>query len=410
MIVQASSATFAIALIMCSKGWISFELAAAIMLGGNIGTCVTPLIASVSGNVQAKRTAMGHLLFNVLGSIWAIALYSPFIKLIVWISTMFAGDPTALATFADTLSPDTINALSNGTLDLSDPANQTLADNFAAKQYYMSFGLSMFHTVFNVINIFIMIWFTNAFVYIVTKMVPSRNAEDDDENHLQFISVGLLSTAELSILQAQKEITVYGKRVQRMFGLVRDLMHEEHEDEFVKKFSRIQKYENISDRMEVEIADYLTKVSDGRLSDDSKHQIQMKMRVISEIESVADSCYNLARTLLRKREGAPFPAMLTSNIELMFNLIDSDLNQMMLALSQSTMTSDDVNKTQNLENEINNFRNQLKTQNILDVNNGLYPYTVSVVYMDMIVECEKMGDYIINVVEAVADIKVRIEE
>lgn len=410
MIVQASSATFAIALIMCSKGWISFELAAAIMLGGNIGTCVTPLIASVSGNVQAKRTAMGHLLFNVLGSIWAIALYSPFIKLIVWISTMFAGDPTALATFADTLSPDTINALSNGTLDLSDPANQTLADNFAAKQYYMSFGLSMFHTVFNVINIFIMIWFTNAFVYIVTKMVPSRNAEDDDENHLQFISVGLLSTAELSILQAQKEITVYGKRVQRMFGLVRDLMHEEHEDEFVKKFSRIQKYENISDRMEVEIADYLTKVSDGRLSDDSKHQIQMKMRVISEIESVADSCYNLARTLLRKREGAPFPAMLTSNIELMFNLIDSDLNQMMLALSQSTMTSDDVNKTQNLENEINNFRNQLKTQNILDVNNGLYPYTVSVVYMDMIVECEKLGDYIINVVEAVADIKVRIEE
>ena len=410
MIVQASSATFAIALIMCSKGWISFELAAAIMLGGNIGTCVTPLIASVSGNVQAKRTAMGHLLFNVLGSIWAIALYSPFIKLIVWISTMFAGDPTALATFADTLSPDTINALSNGTLDLSDPANQTLADNFAAKQYYMSFGLSMFHTVFNVINIFIMIWFTNAFVYIVTKMVPSRNAEDDDENHLQFISVGLLSTAELSILQAQKEITVYGKRVQRRFGLVRDLMHEEHEDEFVKKFSRIQKYENISDRMEVEIADYLTKVSDGRLSDDSKHQIQMKMRVISEIESVADSCYNLARTLLRKREGAPFPAMLTSNIELMFNLIDSDLNQMMLALSQSTMTSDDVNKTQNLENEINNFRNQLKTQNILDVNNGLYPYTVSVVYMDMIVECEKLGDYIINVVEAVADIKVRIEE
>ncbi|MGN0187510.1 MAG: Na/Pi cotransporter family protein [Paludibacteraceae bacterium] len=407
MIVQASSATFAIALIMCSKGWISFDIAAALVLGGNIGTCITPLIASVSGNIWAKRAAAGHLLFNLLGSIWTLVLYYPFVRLIVWISTAITGDPNALADFIANTDPAIINQLNDKTLDLTDPDNQALSEHFAAMQYYVSFGLSMFHTVFNLINISIMIWFTKAYVFIVTKLIPSKPSdEEQEESHLTFISTGMLSTAELSIVQAHKEIVLYSQRTQRMFGQVRDLYHETVEAEFVKKFSRIQKYENISDRMEVEIATYLMNVSNGRLSDESKHQIQSKLRIISEIESVADSCYNLARTIQHRYDNnVTFTNEVNDNIELMFNLVDSAIAQMIVALESTPIKITDVNKTQNLENEINNFRNQLKTQNVLDVNDGKYPYATSVLYMDMIVECEKMGDYIVNVVEAIADSK-----
>ena len=249
------------------------------------------------------------------------------------------------------------------------------------------------------------------YVVIVNTLIPTKvHHEDESESHLKYISTGLLSTAELSILQAKKEIVLFGVRVQRMFGMVRDLFHEEHEENFVKEYSRIQKYENISDRMEVEIANYLTKVSDGRLSDESKHQIHMKMRVISEIESVADSCYNLSRTMQRaKEQGLKLTDNMQSNVELMFNLIDSATEQMMTALRQDSLSSTDVNKSQNIENEINNFRSQLKNQNILDVNEGIYSYPLSVVYMDLITEAEKMGDYIVNVVEAIADVKLQFE-
>jgi phosphate:Na+ symporter len=264
----------------------------------------------------------------------------------------------------------------------------------------------MFHTIFNLINISLMIWFTNLYVKIVTKLIPSKPSEEENETHLKFISTGMLSTAELSILQAHNEIVLYSQRTQRMLGLVRELYHETDEAAFVKKFSRIQKYENISDRMEVEIATYLTKVADGRLSNESKHQIQMNLRIVSEIESVADSCYNLARTIQRGHEGkVKFTDDVNANIELMFNLVESAIVQMSHILEASTLQISDINKTQNLENEINNFRNQLKTQHIVDVNDAKYPYASSVIYMDMIVECEKMGDYIVNVVEALADSK-----
>lgn len=408
MAVQASSATFAIALIMCSKGWITFEIAAALVLGSNIGTCITPLLASISGNVWAKRAAMGHLLFNLLGSIWTIALYYPFIRLIAWISTGLAGDPNALANWATTADPNLVNQLTTASaeLDLNDQTIAAQAKNFAAMQYYVSFGLSMFHTVFNLINIAIMIWFTKAYVYVVTKLVPSKPSDEGATSHLKFISGGLMSTAELSILQARKEIKLYSERTQRMFGMVRDLYHETNEAEFVKKFTRIQKYEDISDRMEVEIATYLAKVADGRLSDESKRQIQMKLRIISEIESVADSCYNLARTIQRRNNNKyVFTEEINTNIELMLSLVENAIAQMDIALGINTLQMDDVSKTLNLENEINNFRNQLKKQNVLDVNDNKYPYAISVVYMDMIVECEKLGDYVVNVVEALTDSK-----
>ncbi len=407
IVVQSSSVTFAIVLVICSKGWISFEMAAALVLGSNIGTCITPLIAAVSGNIWAKRSAMGHLMFNVLGSVWVLALYYPFMKLVVWISTLGQGDPTALLSFVDSTDPAIINALNDGTLDLTNPENQALASTFAANQAYVSFGLSIFHTLFNTINICIMIWFTGLYVKIVTKLIPSKAVEEEDnESHLKFITTGMLSTSELSILQARKEIQLYGERTQRMFGLVRDLFHETDSKEFTSKFSRIQKYENISDRMEMEIADYLTKVSAGRLSDESKHQVQMKLRVISEIESIADSCYNLARTLQRRQQQPDnFTEDLNANIELMFNLIESGLQNMCNVLGLEHIDQSSVNVAQNIENEINNYRNQLKLQNVVAVNEGLYDYPTATTYIDTIGECEKMGDYIINVVEAVADSK-----
>jgi phosphate:Na+ symporter len=407
IVVQSSSVTFAIVLVICSKGWISFEMAAALVLGSNIGTCITPLIAAVSGNIWAKRSAMGHLMFNVLGSVWVLALYYPFMKLVVWISTLGQGDPTALLSFVDSTDPAIINALNDGTLDLTKPENQALATTFAANQAYVSFGLSIFQTLFNTITMCIMIWLTGLYVKIVTKLIPSKAVEEEDnESHLKFITTGMLSTSELSILQARKEIQLYGERTQRMFGLVRDLFHETDSKEFTSKFSRIQKYENISDRMEMEIADYLTKVSAGRLSDESKHQVQMKLRVISEIESIADSCYNLARTLQRRQQQPDnFTEDLNANIELMFNLIESGLQNMCNVLGLEHIDQSSVNVAQNIENEINNYRNQLKLQNVVAVNEGLYDYPTATTYIDTIGECEKMGDYIINVVEAVADSK-----
>ncbi len=409
MIVQSSSATVAFVLIICSKGWVPFEIAAAMILGSNIGTCITPLIASISGNIWAKRAALGHLLFNVLGSIWVFVLYYPFVKLIIWISTSLAGNPEDLMHFINNTDPAIVESLNNKSLDLLNADNQAMMTNFANMQYYVSFGLSIFHTVFNLINILIMIWFTKTYVYIVTKLTPQKSSEEDKVSHLKFISTGMLSTAELSILQAHKEIVLFTERVQKMFSLVKDLYNEPRENdvEFTKKFSRIQKYEDISDNIEVEIATYLSKVADGRLSDESKHEIQMKMRIISEIESVADSCFNLARTIQRRNNlENQFTDSINENIKLMFKLIDQALDQMHSIMEMSTPQFSDVVKTKNIESEINNFRNQLKTQNINDVNDGKYLYGTSVVYMDLIAECEKMGDYIVNVVEAEADTKI----
>lgn len=409
IVVQSSSVTFALVLVMCSKGWITFELSAALVLGSNIGTCITPLIASVSGNVWAKRAAMGHLLFNVLGSVWALVLYYPFVRFITWISVSLAGDPNALYDFVSGCDPVVLNELNGGTLDLGVDGNRVLAADFAAKQYFVSFGLSMFHTVFNAINITVMIWFTGLYVRIVTWMVPNRAKDSDvDESHLKFLTTGLLSTAELSILQARKEIQLYGERTQRMLGLVRDLFRERDEREFVSKFSRVEKYENISDAVELEIANYLTKVADGRLSDETKRQLQMKLRVISEIESIADSCYNIARTIQR---GQGLPARmndeLTSNVELMFNLVEGAVGNMCAVLQKEHLSASDVNNAQNIENEINNYRNQLRQQNAVAVNDGQYGYQVSVIYMDMITECERLGDFVVNVVEALADTKLQ---
>ena len=368
MIVQASAATMAITLIMCANGWISFELGAALVLGENIGTTITANLAALTANTQAKRAAMAHLVFNVFGVIWVLCLFPFFTGAVSWfVENVMGVTETSVA---------------------------------------VPFKLSAFHTAFNICNVLIMIWFVKLIERSVCTIYPSK--EQDEEYRLRFISGGMLSTAELSILQAKKEIHLYAERTYRMYGMVKDLLHTEKEEDFNKLFSRIEKYESISDNMELEIANYLNQVSEGRLSSESKLEIRAMLREVTEIESIGDSCYNLARTINRRRQSnVDFVEKQYERIHNMMALVDQSLRQMIVVINHAEHENRDVdvNKSFNLENEINNYRNQLKNQNILDVNNKEYDYQMGVYYMDIIAECEKLGDYVVNVVEATTDIK-----
>ena len=365
MIVQASAATMAITLIMCANGWISFELGAALVLGENIGTTITANLAALTGNVPAKRAALAHLVFNVFGVIWVLCLFTPFTQAISWFVT-----------------------------DVMQTADEAVA---------VSFKLSAFHTAFNICNVLLLIWFVKLIEKTVCKIIPQK--EQEEEYRLRFITGGLLSTSELSIMQARKEINLFAERIHRMFGMVNDLLHLSNENDFNKLYSRIEKYENISDSMEVEIANYLNKVSEGRLSSESKLEIRGMLREVTEIESIGDSCYNLARTINRKRNGGmDFTEKQYEHIHQMLHLVDNSLEQM-VALVEDEHHVVDVNKSFNLENEINNYRSQLKNQNVVDVNNKEYDYQMGVHYMDLIGECEKLADYVVNVVEAHSNVK-----
>lgn len=403
IVVQSSSATMAITLIMCSKGWIPFELAAAMVLGENIGTTITANIAAIPANVSAKRAALAHLTFNTFGVIWMLILFYPFTHMIAHLVANYGpGDPTQLTAFANSMSPETLQLINNPDAILT-PEQSALQSQMLSYQVATTYGLSLFHTFFNIINTSVMIWFVKIIANTVSFIIKKK--ETDEEFQLKYISTGMLSTSELSILQAWKEIKVYSDRTYRMFGFVRTLYNEKNDNEFTKLYNRTEKYENICDRMEIEIASYLNSVSDGRLSDKSKHELHTMLRIVSEIESVGDSCYNIARTIQRKRnDKAEYIPELNDNIELMFNLAEGAMFQMVKSLGAYHVSEDDFNRSQNLEAEINNFRNQLKSQNIINVNQKKYVYQNSVTYMDIIVECEKMGDYIINVMEALHDI------
>lgn len=399
IIVQSSSATVAITLVMVSKGWITYDLGAAMVLGENIGTTITANIAAIPANVSAKRAALAHTTFNVFGVIWMLFLFYPFIHMITYLVTQYGpGDPSQLTHFTQGIDKETLKLITSNSKNLTTD-QLILQHQLQDYQIATSYGLSLFHTMFNLINTFIMIWFAQIIAKVVTFVVKKK--ESDEEFQLQYISTGLLSTSELSVLQAWKELKVYAERTEKMFKITRGLYYEQNENEFVKIYSRIQKYESISDRMEVEIAKYLTKVTDGRLSEQSKHQIQTMLRVVSEIESVSDGCYNIARTIVRKRDDkAVYTKEMDANIDLMMNLVEGAIHQMRDSMENSQISNDEFNRSENIETEINNFRNQLKLQNISDVKDNKYDYQASVTYMDIIVECEKTGDYVINVVEA----------
>ena len=367
MIVQASAATMAITLIMCANGWIDYHLGVALVLGENIGTTITANLAALTGNTQARRAALAHLVFNVFGVMWVLVLFYPFTNAVSWFVTHV--------------------------MKVSDPA------------VAVSFKLAAFHTAFNISNTFIMIWFVSLIEKTVCTLIKPK--VEDEEYRLRYITGGMLSTAELSILQAHKEISLLAERTARMFNMVKELFYEKNEETFLKTYSRIEKYENISDRMEIEIANYLTEVSEGRLSSESKEEIRIMLRAVSEIESIADSCNNLARSIKRRNEfKSEFTEEQNKHLDHMFELVSGALNRMNLILHKPELVHDDINPSYNIENEINNYRNQLKSRNIEDINNKLYQYQDGVYYMDMVSESEKLGDYVLNVVQAVIEKKI----
>ena len=367
MIVQASAATMAITLIMCANGWIDYHLGVALVLGENIGTTITANLAALTGNTQARRAALAHLVFNVFGVMWVLVLFYPFTNAVSWFVTHV--------------------------MKVSDPA------------VAVSFKLAAFHTAFNISNTFIMIWFVSLIEKTVCTLIKPK--VEDEEYRLRYITGGMLSTAELSILQAHKEISLFAERTARMFNMVKELFYEKNEETFLKTYSRIEKYENISDRMEIEIANYLTEVSEGRLSSESKEEIRIMLRAVSEIESIADSCNNLARSIKRRNEfKSEFTEEQNKHLDHMFELVSGALDRMNVILHKPELVHDDINPSHNIENQSDNYRNQLKSRNIEDINNKLYQYQDGVYYMDMVSESEKLGDYVLNVVQAVIEKKI----
>lgn len=409
VIVQSSSATVAITLIMCTKGWIPFEMAAAMVLGENIGTTITANIAALSGNVSAKRAALAHLMFNIFGVCWVLALFYPFTNMVSWIVTNYGpGDPKAMMDYLSTLDQSTITAITSGQT-LTDPQMIAAQKQLMNLQVSVSYGLSLFHTMFNIANVCIMIWFVNFYVKVCSAIIKPKSEHEEEEFQLKYISSGMLSTSELSLMQAHKEIAVFGERTYRMLDMVKELMKETNEDNFLQIYSRIEKYENISDRMEVEIAKYLTYVSEGRLSSEGKEETRIMLRTVTEIESIADSCYNLARSIKRRNEGkSVFTEEQNKSIDSMMELVQKALRRMNVVLNipVQEITRDEVNPSYNLENEINNYRNQLKNKNMEAVHDKKYDYQDGVYYMDIIAEFEKLGDYILNVVQAVIEKKI----
>lgn len=360
--VQSSAAVMAITMTLCSTGVLPIYLGIALVMGENIGTTITSNIAAMTANIQARRAAFAHLFFNIFGVIWVLCIFRVFVNFICGIVGFDPATPNPLL---------------------------------------LPFVLATFHTTFNVINTCILIGFIKYIEKIACRVLKSeKKSEEDEESKLQFISAGLMQTPELSVLNAENEIKSFAKRCQRMFGFVEDLLHEQNESEFVKKFSRIEKYEGITDNMELEIAKYLNDVSDEHLSDSTKAKIRALLREIDELESIGDSCYNLARTLNRKmKQKEDFTEQQYERIHQMMQLTDNSLTQMNVMLN-NYRESLDVNRSFNIENEMNNYRNQLRGQNFIDINEQKYTYAVGTMYMDLINECEKLGDYVVNVVEA----------
>ncbi len=370
--VQSSAAIMAITMTLCSAHVLPIDMGISLVMGENIGTTITSNVVALSASVQARRAAMAHLVFNLFGVVWVLCLFRPFVGTIcrIWNVDFEPGVPSDV-------SPDKLNAV-----------------------------LATFHTAFNVTNTLILIWFIKILERVVMWIIPSQPEQKETDSQLHFISGGLMSTSELSILQAWKETHVFAVRTQRMIGMIHDLYREKDITEFTKIFSRVEKYEGICDRMEYEIAQYLNQVADGRLSDQSKREVHKMLRIVSELESVGDANYNLARIIRHKYDNhIVFTEYQDKNVEMMQYLVAGAEAKMVDALERTHISQDEFHEMSNMENEINNFRNELKAQNMQHITDKEYDYTTGVNYMDIIIELEKMADYIINVDEAMFEHK-----
>ena len=362
-IVQSSAAVMAITILLCSTGVLPIYLGIALVMGENIGTTATANLVALGANTQARRAALAHLLFNVFGVVWVLVAFYPFVDMVC---SIVGYDPS-----------------------------------FGGQTTKLPVVLAMFHTCFNIINTAILIWLVPQMEHAVCWLLPEKQeTKDKDEFRLQYIQSNLVQTPEIAVLQAQKETSAFGERVGRMFGMVRILFHETDPKDFTELFRQIENEEDMTDKIEIEIARYLEQVSEGHLSDETKQKIRRMMREISELESIGDSCYKLARTLDRKQEsGQAFTNHQTEQLQDLMALCDHALSRMQTVMHGHRFEHD-IRETFRIENDINQLRQRLKAENVTAVNNHEYDYTVGTLYVDMINELEKLGDYVVNVVEA----------
>ncbi|MDO4185035.1 MAG: Na/Pi cotransporter family protein [Bacteroidales bacterium] len=361
-IVQSSAAVMAITILLCSTGVLPIYLGISLVMGENIGTTATANLVALGANTQARRAALAHLLFNVFGVIWVLCIFYPFVNMVCG----FVGYDPALGGQTEKLPV----------------------------------VLAMFHTCFNVINTAILLGFVPQIEKVVRWMLPEKEESEKEEFRLQYIQSNLVQTPEISVLQAQKETAAFGLRVEKMFGMVRQLFGETKDKPFAELFSQIEHEEDLTDKTEIEIARYLEQVSDGHLSDDTKQKIRQMIREISELESIGDACYKLARTLDRKQEaGKEFNEQQNQHLLSMMTLCDNALRQMNIVM-RGHRNEHDIRETFRIENEINQMRHQLKADNVQAVNDHEYDYAIGTLYIDIVNEMEKLGDYVVNVIEA----------
>ncbi len=361
-IVQSSAAVMAITILLCSTGVLPIYLGIALVMGENIGTTATANLVALGANTQARRAALAHLLFNVFGVIWVLIVFYPFVNMVC---KLVGYNPAA-----------------------------------GGQTQLLPVVLAMFHTCFNVINTAILIWFVPQMERAVCWLLPTKGERKEEEFRLQYIQSNLVQTPEIAVLQAQKETAAFGLRVGRMFGMVRQLFDDADGKQFEEQFSKIEHEEDLTDRMEIEIARYLEQVSDDHLSNETKQKIRQMMREISELESIGDACYKMARTLSRKGEsGKQFTDHQNAQLQSMIELCDEALTQMNTVM-HGHRSEHDIRESYRIENRINELRVRLKTENVESVNNHEYDYSVGTFYIDMVNELEKLGDYVVNVVEA----------
>lgn len=361
VVVQSSSAMMAITLVMCAKGLIGFEVAAALVLGENIGTTITANMAAMMANATAKRAARAHLMFNVIGVVWMLVLFYPFLYLISWI-----------------VEPDSGNGIHLEALSIP-------------------VALSLFHSIFNITNTSVLVWFIPSIERIVSKIVPINEEEDF---RLKFIPTGFMAASELNIEPAKKEIESFSKRVLRMYNFIPELFEEKDEKKFDQLMSRTRKYEEITDRMELEIANYLARVSENELSVNASYEISAMLRIVDNLESIGDSCYQLSIAIDgKKKQNISFTDEMTENLRTMFAFVREAVEVMNSNLSESYINVNG-SKAKEIETKINNYRDKLRTEHTEAIKNNDYSYQTGICYSNLYAQCEKLADFAINVTEA----------
>lgn len=371
IVLQSSSATMALTLVMCNNGWIPFEMGAAMVLGENIGTTITANIAAAVANVSARRAAMAHCVFNIFGVIWVLVLFHPFLTVVSKIIMAMGLDNPLVAG----ASPNSI-----------------------------LYAISMVHTLFNICNTLLLVWFTNQIAQLVSKIIKDKNG--DEVFRLQYIHGGMLSTSELSLNQAKEEIVHYADICRRQYAYAKSAINENDPEKFDTLYKKLEHYEQVTDRIEFEIAKFLNEVKDGVISEESGRRIQAMYKIISELESVGDSGFNIARILQRRNiHNMKFDEPMIKKLNYMIELLDRGFEAMIYNLKKGYTQINDIANAQDIEQDINEYRNNLKEEHLLNLENKTYSYLTGVYYMDLVNECEHVGDFMINISEAIMEIK-----